>query len=122
MKGYLISLYFLFPQLALAQVQSPPKPPGVGQAFFEMLPMFGIIFLIFWVLVLRPQQKKLLEQQQLMGDLKKGEQVVTSSGIIAKVASVEKSFVSLDLGNNVRLKVEKAHVTKRYQEEADKPA
>ncbi|MCL4145846.1 UNVERIFIED_CONTAM: hypothetical protein GTU68_025161 [Idotea baltica] len=77
-----------------------------------MLPMFIMIFLIFYFLVHAPQSKKLKEHQSLLDSLKKGQNVVTDSGIIARVAGIEKDYILLDIANNTKIKVEKAHIAK----------
>lgn len=97
-----------------------PPAPGFGEVFSKMMPMFAIVFLIFYFMVIKPQQTKLRAQEQLLGSLKKGDQVVTTGGIIGRVAAIESDAVSLDLSNSVKLKVEKHHVAKRYETKSDK--
>ena len=97
---------------AYAQTQEALPQPGFGEVFSKMLPMFAIVFLIFYFMVIKPQQNKIRAQEQLLSSLKKGDQVITSGGIIAKVASLEEDCVTLDISNNVRLKVEKQHIAK----------
>ena len=106
--------FFTLVSTAYAQVeQSVPAQPGFGEVFSKMMPMFAIVFLIFYFMVIKPQQTKLKAQEDLLKDLKKGDMVVTSGGIVARVAGIEEDCVLLDLSNNVRLKVEKQHIAKR---------
>ena len=81
----------------------------------KMLPMFAIVFLIFYFLVLKPQQDKVKNQQALLGALKRGDVVVTSSGIIARVISVEADHVLLDISTNVKIKLERSHIAKKLE-------
>jgi preprotein translocase subunit YajC len=119
MKLYTTSLFLLISGLfggaAFAQgvVQPAPQPPGFSQVLGQMFPMLAVVFLIFYFMVLRPQEKKLRETQALLGSLKKGDNVVTTGGILGRISQVEDQCVVLDLGANVKIKVEKAHIAKR---------
>ena len=66
---------------------------GMYQLFF-----FGLMFLIFWLFMLRPQNKKQKLQRQFLEDLKVGDKVVTASGILGKVVRVDDQTVTLDVG------------------------
>ncbi len=88
-----------------------------------MLPMFVVVFLIFYFLVMRPQAQKLKTQNDMLAALKRGDHVVTSSGMMAKVAGVEKDYVLLEVANNVRIKFEPGHIAKRLEkQDAEKSA
>ncbi len=97
-----------------------PKSPSFGELIMRMLPMFVMVFFVFYFLVSRPQMQKIKAQQELLSALKKGDTVVTSGGIVAKVAAIEDPHVLLDLGNNTRLRVERDHVSKKIVAEKDK--
>lgn len=110
---------------AVQPEQDPNQRPGFGDVLFKMLPMFCMVFFIFYFMVIKPQQQKLKSQQDLLQSLKKGDSVVTSGGIIAKVAGVESDHVLLDIAPNVRLKLEPSHIAKRFEknpQEKDKAA
>jgi len=79
--------------------------------------MFIIVGAIFWFLVLKPQQDKLKAQQNLLSALKKGDAVVTSSGIIGRVAAVEKDHILVEIANNVRVKFEPSHIARKPEKE-----
>lgn len=96
-----------------AQEAATPEPPGFGQILRKMMPMFAFVFLIFYFMVMKPQQDKLRNQKSLIEGLKRGDQVVTSSGIIARVATIDKDFILLEVSNNVKIKFEPAHILKR---------
>ncbi|MCB0353257.1 MAG: preprotein translocase subunit YajC [Bdellovibrionales bacterium] len=70
-----------------------------------MLPMFVIVFFIFYFLVLRPQEKRMKEHEKLMTDLKRGDEVVTTSGFLGRVVGVDEECVTVELANNVRVRV-----------------
>ncbi|NLF25081.1 MAG: preprotein translocase subunit YajC [Deltaproteobacteria bacterium] len=80
-----------------------------------MSPMILMVFLIFYLLVILPQQKQLKMQEALLTSLKKGEMVLTSSGIIARVAGVENDHVLLEISNGVKVKFERSHIKFRVE-------
>ena len=122
MKGsYLLTSLLLLAtsSTAWAQAEQAAQQQSLGGALFQMLPMFVVVFLIFYLMVIRPQEKKLRAQQDLINSLKKGEVVVTSSGIIARVAGIQKDHILLEVSNNVKIKVEPSHVVRRRTTESE---
>jgi preprotein translocase subunit YajC len=81
--------------------------PGAGAAFSQ----FGfliIIFLIMYFLLIRPQQKKLKEHRAMVDALRRGDQVITSGGIVGKVTKVqEDGMVEVEIADGVKVKVVK---------------
>lgn len=114
--NFLLSLTWLMTSSlqALGQGEHAPSP-GFGELLSRMLPMFAIVFLIFYFMVMKPQQDKIKAQRQLLGSLKRGDNVVTSGGIVAKVAGVEQNYILLEVSNNVKIKVEAFHVVKKIE-------
>ena len=105
---------------AQAQTQVPeqlPPPPGGFELLMSMFPMFVIVFFIFYFMVIRPQQQKLTAQQDLLKGLKRGDTVVTSSGIVGKIFTLEKEHVLLEVSNNVRIKIESLHIVKKQEKQ-----
>ncbi len=100
-----------------AYAQDAPAPPTPGGQGFELVFFFGTIFAIWWFLVLRPQAKQAREHQSLVNSLKKGDQVVTASGIHGKVASVEERTVQLEVAKGVRIKLDRDKVLRGSQPE-----
>jgi len=102
-------------QSALAQDAAPATPieqPSLLGALMQMLPMLAICYLIFYFMVIKPQETKNKKHATLVASLKRGDSVVTSSGIIGKVANVEKDHVMLEIAQNVKVKVLMSHVTR----------
>lgn len=109
--------------LAFAQAVTTTSEPALAQPSFSevlarMAPMFVIVFFIFYFLVMKPQQAKLKSHLDLIKSLKKGDNVVTSGGMIARVAGIEKDYILLEIAPNVRLKFEAAHISKKVDSEA----
>jgi preprotein translocase subunit YajC len=92
--------------------------PG-GQGLGQMLIPLAAIAVVFYFLMIRPQQKQQKKHQAFVGGLKKGDDVVTQSGILGKVASVEDRTVTLDVGAGTKIRILKAQVAGQWIE---KPA
>lgn len=93
-----------------------PIPSKVVRMELIILPlMFGVIYL----LMIRPQQKKMAAHRQLLANLEVGDVVVTSSGIYGAIAEIEDAFVWLEVAPEVELKVAKAAITELAPEDED---
>lgn len=96
--------YFL---LAMAQQGSGGKGGGIGW----LLP-FAAIFLIMYLLMIRPQQKKHRQHQQMLEALKKGDRVITTGGFLATVLNIKEkeNIVVLRLADNVKVEIQKGAI------------
>src|ERR1700740_482956 len=90
--------------LFLAQQQAGQAQSG-GLLYMQLLP-FAFIF-IFYFLLIRPQQKRQKEHQQLLSNLKTGDKVVTSSGIHGLIANVKDTTFLVKVADNVKIEVDK---------------
>jgi preprotein translocase subunit YajC len=90
-----------------AFAQAGSAAPG-GQ--FMPIVMMVVFVVIFYFLLIRPQQKKAKEHQALVSKLSAGDEVVTTGGILGKVTEVGDSFVTIEVADGVRLKVQKFQV------------
>ena len=98
----------MFTTDAMAQTGAPAAPKGPG--LLDVLAMPAGIILIMYFFMIRPQQKKAKEHRNLLENLKKGDEVVTTGGIIGKVVTVNDTFVTLQVANNTQIKVLKPYV------------
>lgn len=80
-----------------------------GSNLMSFLPMI-IIFVLFWFLLIRPQQKKAKEHKLLLTGLKSGDEVITISGIAGVVSRVTDNFIVLEVAKEVKLNVQKSQV------------
>ena len=96
-------MYYL---LAMA----PSGGEGGGGSMVSTLIMFGAIFAIFYFMIIRPQQKKAKERDKMLNALQKGDKVVTSGGIHGTIAGIDDKTILLDVGNNVKMKVERSAI------------
>jgi preprotein translocase subunit YajC len=85
-------------------------PREGGNAGMIFLVQMGLIFAIFYFLLLRPQSKQRQRHEQMLKELKKGDEIVTSGGIIGRVVHVEEDRLTLKTGDNTRLTVDRARV------------
>ena len=92
-----------------AWAQSAPAP-GTGQ-FAPGVLMMVFVIVVFYFLLIRPQQKKAKEHQTMVSKLAAGDEVVTSGGILGRIVEVSDSFVTLEIAEGVRVKVQKFQVT-----------
>ena len=89
---------------------------GGNQAMIYQVVMWVGIIGVFYFFMIRPQQKKQKDQKALLGNLKKGDGVVTIGGIHAKVYTVEESTVTLELDKGVKLTIDKSAVARTIVE------
>lgn len=102
-----MNLLDLFIAPAAAQAAGAAQSPPVWQ-----LPvMLVVFFAIFYFLIIRPQSKRAKEHRNLLGALSKGDEVTTAGGIIGRVEEIGDAFVSIEISNNVRIKVQKHAIT-----------
>jgi preprotein translocase subunit YajC len=88
----------------LSQVALAAPAPAAAPAIAPYIPLV-LIFAIFYFLMIRPQQKKAKEQQKFLSELKKGDMVVTSGGIIGMIKALSERFVTLEIDEGVCLKI-----------------
>jgi preprotein translocase subunit YajC len=104
--------------LFLAQTAAPGSQPDLLQTLLPFLFM-GVIF---YFLLIRPQQKRQKQHQQLMANLKTGDRVVTSSGIHGLIANVKETTFLLKVADNVKIEVDKSAVAGVEKTSEPKPA
>ncbi|MDQ2867341.1 MAG: preprotein translocase subunit YajC [Verrucomicrobiota bacterium] len=95
--------------LFLAQAASPTTASSAG-GFGFFIP-FIFIFVIMYFVMIRPQARRQKQQQALIGSIKTGDKVVTSSGIHGMVANVKDTTVILKVADNVKIEMEKSAIT-----------
>ncbi|MDD2582194.1 MAG: preprotein translocase subunit YajC [Desulfuromonadaceae bacterium] len=83
---------------------------GGGMAAFQQIIPLVFMFAIFYFLLIRPQQKKAKEHKALLESMKKGDNVITAGGVHGKITAVENEIVTLEVANNVNIKITKSYI------------
>ena len=92
--------------ISLAHAQgAAASAPG----FVDFLPLI-IIFILFCFMLIRPQMKRAKEQRKMLSELAKGDEVVTASGQLGKVAKIGEQYVSLEIADGVTTHVQKQSI------------
>jgi preprotein translocase subunit YajC len=81
-------------------------PQGQGDALTSLLPLV-FIFIVFYFLLIRPQSKKAKEHKQMVEALAKGDEIVTSGGLLGRISKVGDNFVELEVAEGVTVKVQR---------------
>jgi len=92
-----------------AMAQAAGGAPAGGGA--TPLIMMAVFVVIFYFLLIRPQQKKQKEHQAMLSKIAAGDEVVTAGGILGKVIEVGDNFLTIEIADNVRIKVQRFQVT-----------
>ena len=89
-------------------LMAPPEGGKSSQtSFFIMMIM---IFVVFYFFMIRPQMRKQKELRSFREALKKGDRIVTTGGIYGKINNISENIITMDVGNNVLIKVDKSAV------------
>ncbi len=94
---------------------------GGGQ-LYSFVSMMAVMFAIAYFLMIRPQQKQRQERERMLGTLKRGDRVVTTSGIFGTVVQVTDHTVTLRVADQVKLEFERASVGRVVEAQGDKDA
>jgi preprotein translocase subunit YajC len=95
--------------IGTAYAQAAGAAPAGGDTLMGMLPIL-LMFVVLYFLMIRPQMKKAKEHKTMLEALQKGDEVV-AMGIVGKIVKIGDSFVTLEVGNNVNIAVQKQAVT-----------
>jgi preprotein translocase subunit YajC len=83
-----------------------------GNLLGSLLPLI-VLFAIFYFLIIKPQQKQVQEHKDMMESLTKGDTIVTSGGVIAKIAKIEDEFFIVENIDKSQLKVSKDYIASK---------
>ena len=106
--------------LLLAQAEAPAQSPLAGPQ--NMLFLVAIFFGIFYFMIIRPQQKQQKTHKSYLESLKKGDEVITNGGLIGRIAGVQGDVLTLEIANNVRVRVLKDQVNRPFVVKEPPPA
>ena len=106
---------------AFAQAAGGAAGAGGGAASFISIAPLVLIFVAFYFLMIRPQQKRMKTLQASIGGMKKNDTVVTAGGLVGKVVSVDDVYANVEIATGVKVKVVKATIVE-VQPLGGKPA
>ena len=117
MQAMISTIFILAQQAAPAAPGGAPQPDLLG----TLLP-FLFMGVIFYFLLIRPQQKRQKQHQQLLSGLKTGDRVVTSGGIHGLIANVKETTLLLKVADNVKIEIDKSAIAGVEKVAESKPA
>ncbi len=94
----------MFVSPAFAQAGTGAAGPGALEAFLPII----LIFVVFYFLLIRPQQKKMKQHKEMLGSIRRGDKIVTGGGIVGTVTKViDDNEVQLEIAEGVRVRVQR---------------
>jgi preprotein translocase subunit YajC len=110
--------------IAIEGAETLPKAPDQLQSSWTSIVPMVLIFVVLYFFLIRPQEKRRKQQEELVGGVKKGEEVITSSGIMGTVTKVsDNNIVEIEVAKDVQIKMLKSaivDITSRKPEVKDK--
>ncbi|MBI4040642.1 MAG: preprotein translocase subunit YajC [Deltaproteobacteria bacterium] len=88
------------------------KAPFSGGGLFDLLVPFAAMFLIFYFLLIRPQQKRTKEHQNFLKNLQRGDDVVTASGLHGKIHGLTDHVVTLEIAPECQIKIDRIQIAR----------
>jgi preprotein translocase subunit YajC len=101
-------LFFLTENVAYAMGAGGAGGEG-GGGFSTFIPLI-LMFVIFYFLLIRPQQKKTKEHRQMVSSLKKGDRIVTSGGLHGRITGLSDAILTVEIADKVRVKIARGNV------------
>ncbi|NUN70230.1 MAG: preprotein translocase subunit YajC [Bacteroidetes bacterium] len=90
---------------------APPQGGQGGGEIYSTLIMFGLIIAIFYFMIIRPQQKRQKEREALLGQIKKGDKVITAGGIHGEVVGLDEKTLLVEIADKVKVKIERNSIS-----------
>ena len=106
-------LWLLMASTAHAQAAAGKASPSI----FEQLMPFIFIFVIFYFLLIRPQQKRGRQHQDFLVKLKRGDNVLTASGVYGVIEGLTDRFVTLEVADGVNIRILKSQIASSVEED-----
>jgi preprotein translocase subunit YajC len=107
-------------ELAYAMGLQPGGGGGGGSQIWSFLPII-LIFVVFYFLLIRPQQKRAKEHRTLLESIKTGEYVLTSGGIYGKITGIKDNIITVEISDKVRVKVARGNIAGVVKADVMKP-
>ena len=98
-----------------------PDPSGKGSSMSTII-MMGLMILVFWLFMIRPQAKKAKKQKEFINNLQKGDKIVTIAGIHGKIDKIEDNTIQLEVSPGSYLRIEKSAVSMEWSKQLNSGA
>jgi preprotein translocase subunit YajC len=107
---------------AFAEAAKPASGAGGADMLSTFLPLI-LIFVVFWFLLIRPQQKRAKEQREMQSNLSKGDEVLTFSGMIGKITKIvdNNPELEIEIADGVRIRTLRGAIQGKYNKDALQP-
>lgn len=114
----LFSLSHIFIQnllsIAMAADPAPTASTQAGPGPLESMIPFAVMIGVFYFFLIRPQAKKQKEHQKVLSELKRGDQVITSGGILGTIEGLTEKFITLEVSEGTKIKILRAQILGVY--------
>lgn len=107
---------------AMGQAGGTGAQGGGGGLLATPLVPIILMLAVMWFFLIRPQQKKQKEHREMLGNLKKGDRIITSGGLYGRITGITDATLTLEIADKVRVKVSRGHVASLAQAAAQAPA
>lgn len=103
--------------ISMAHAQDAAAPAAKGPSILESLLPFAIMIGIFYFLIIRPQAQRQKAQQKVLSELKRGDEVVTSGGILGRIEGLTDLYVTLEISDGVRIKILRTQIAGTHKDQ-----
>jgi len=94
----------------------------MSPATIQQILMFGLIFVVFYFFMIRPQIKKQKDQKKFVEELKKGDKVVTTAGIHGRIVEVTDTIITIDVDGGVKIRFDRSAISLEASKALNAPA
>lgn len=77
---------------------------------FSTLLLFSVIFLLFYLLIIRPQSKRAKDHRSMVNKLTSGDEVITTGGILGKITAVNEGYFTVEIADNITVHLQKSYI------------
>ena len=106
--------------VSIAYAMGQGGAEGASGGFSAFVPLI-LMFVIFYFLLIRPQQKKQKEHRELLNNLRKGDRIITGGGIHGRITAADQTTLTVEIADKVRVKVNRANVSGLVQPASPAP-
>ena len=96
--------------MLVSEVWAQAAPGGAAGGGFESILLIVAMFAVLYFLMIRPQMKRAKEHKTMVDALQKGDEVITSGGVLGRISKVSDAYVSLEIANNVEIQLQRAAI------------